>query len=113
MKALRYVFYLLLFVAFVDQVMNYVGLRGGYFQDRRVAPFDPPIFSESQLTSLLQIDAATQSGGVPPDAEPFDAELGWVPQPNGADRWGDYDSAGAQRGDSPAGEVQPSVTPAP
>lgn len=101
MKALRYVFYLLLFVTFVDQVMNYVGLRGGFFQDRRVAPFDPPIFSDSQRTSLLQIDAAAQSGGTPPDTEPFDAELGWVPQPNGHDRWGDYDSSGARADGSP------------
>jgi hypothetical protein len=101
MKALRYVFYLALFVVFVDQVVNFVALRGGFFQGRRVAPFDPPIFNDQQLTSLLQIDAAAQSGGTPPDSQPFDAELGWVPQPGGHDRWCDYDAAGARADGSP------------
>jgi hypothetical protein len=100
-KALRYTLYVVLAVVLFDQVVNIMALGGGFFQGRRVAPFDPPLFSDEQRTSLLQIDAAAQSGGTPPDGQPFDAELGWVPQPGGHDRWGDYDAQGARADGSP------------
>ena len=44
MKALRYVLYAVLFLVFLDQAVNFVGLGSGFFQGRRVAPFDPPLF---------------------------------------------------------------------
>jgi hypothetical protein len=106
MKALRYVFYVVLFLVFLDQALNVVGLGSGFFQGRRVAPFDPPLFSDDQRTSLMQIDAAVASGGAPPDAEPFDAELGWAPPAGSHDRWGDYDESGARADGSPLAAVK-------
>lgn len=107
MKALRYTLYVIVFLVVVDQAVNFVGLRGGTFQGRRVAPFDPPIFSDAQRTSLLQIDAAARSGDYPPEILPFDAELGWAPRPGDRDRWGEYDEHGARADGTPLSVVRP------
>jgi len=101
LKALRYLFYVVAFLVVVDQIVNFVALGEGYFQGRRVAPFDPPIFSDSQRTSLLQMDAVASGGTYPPDLQPFDAELGWVPRPGGHDLWSDYDDHGARADGTP------------
>src|SRR5574339_584821 len=106
MKVVRYVLYAVLFLVLLDQALNHVGLSSGFFRGQRIAPFDPPFFSEAQRSSLLQIDAADTAGGQPPAEEPFDAELGWVPQPKGHDRWGDYDEAGARADGSPLAAVK-------
>ena len=101
MKVLRYALYMVVLLVAVDQTVNFVGLSSGYYMGRRVAPFDPPLFSEDQRTSLMEIDAAASFGSGTPECLPFDAELGWVPQPGSHDRWGDYDAAGARADGSP------------
>jgi hypothetical protein len=100
-KALRYTLYLALLLVFFDQLLNWSELRDGFFGARRVAPFDPPLFSAAQRTSLMQIDAAVAEGGSPLGGLPFDADLGWAPLPGGRDRFGDYDARGARADGSP------------
>ena len=81
-----------------DQVVQHALIRDGTFFSRRVAPFDPPLFSAEQIESLARV----RSGPGRSTAETtFDAELGWCHRPDtdvGEDR---YDWAGARIGVAP------------
>ena len=56
-------------------------LEDGYFQGRRIAPFDPPVFYAEQETLLRQIERHTRTGQPDEAALSFDADLGWAPSP--------------------------------
>lgn len=56
-------------------------LSDGYFQGRRIAPFDPPVFYSEQETLLRQIERHTRTGQPDEAALSFDADLGWAPTP--------------------------------
>lgn len=108
MKLLRYLVYAVVLALVIDQIVNYTALRSGFLGTRRVAPYQPPLFNEEQRTSLMQIDAAAQTGDSPSGTVPFDAELGWAPRPGQRDAAGNYDAQGARTDGSP---LLPSKTP--
>lgn len=75
------------------------------FLGRRVAPFDPPLFSGSQLAALEQLrrDAASP----PKRPTKFDAELGWCNPPDSGFGEFRYDWAGARIGAAPLERIKP------
>jgi hypothetical protein len=98
-KILWKVFLVLLAALILDQVAQWVALRDARAFGMRVAPYDPPIFTDDQLTSLMQVDALVPDGDL---AElGLDAELGWGPRPGQRDARFTYDWAGARTDDSP------------
>ncbi len=73
-------------------------LRDGWLLGRRVAPFDPPLFTSAQVAARERLAAVVRGESVPPRSVVLDPELGWAPRPDsavGADR---YDGCGARVG---------------
>jgi len=92
----------------VDQALQFTVLADGRFLDRRVAPYDPPLFNAAQRASLDRLRRAAR--GRPADASSnavFDADLGWAPEP-GSSRGGcSYDRFGARMGFEPLADRPP------
>ncbi len=68
-----------------DQIVNYAVLGEGWLGGRRIAPFDPPIFTKGQLAKIESLAMAAASPGDSPLGDVvFDAELGWCTPPEGS-----------------------------
>src|SRR5262249_3790796 len=78
----------------LDQALDRFPLRAGLFFKHPVAPFDPPLFSPSQVAALARIDSELAK----PEKGPgkFDAELGWCNPPDSGFGEFRYDWAGAR-----------------
>ena len=94
----------------VDQVVNWTVLADGWLLGRRIAPFDPPIFTREQEESLERLKELAR-GGPPSGVVRFDAEIGWA-SPRSESAGGSwYDEFGARR-TSPE-EVTPEIAARP
>jgi hypothetical protein len=78
----------------LDWVSNRVFLSDGKLFGRPVAPFDPPIFSNSQRQALARLEEKIRKGRV--GESRFDADLGWCNHPNTGFGEFRYDWAGAR-----------------
>lgn len=94
----------------VDQVVNWTVLADGWLLGRRIAPFDPPLFTREQEESLERLKELSR-GGPPSGVVRFDAEIGWA-SPRGESAGGSwYDEFGARR--SSREEVTPEIAARP
>ncbi len=83
-----------------DQLVQWTLLRDGWFAGRRIAPFDPPLFTPEQQAALERVRAAV-AGGPPLAGFAFDRELGWsVPSDGGRGEFR-FDWAGARLAEQP------------
>ena len=48
-------------LALADQLVLFLLLDDGWFLGRRIAPFDPPLFTKNQMSSLERIEASLQA----------------------------------------------------
>ncbi len=85
----------------VDQVLLRTVLADGELLGRKVAPFDPPLFSPSQVESLARIRRHVETGDPPAESFRFDPELGWCPRPDSGHGEFRYDWAGCRIGVAP------------
>ncbi len=85
-------------LAVLDQALQFGALRGGTFFGMRVAPFDPPIFTDEQRESLDRVSRHLATGNPPLAALDFDAELGWGPPKTVVDPRYVYDWSGCRIG---------------
>lgn len=97
----RRAFLWLLFVAVasavtVDLALQWGPLTDGYFRQRRVAPFDPPLFNAAQADRLAHLRTELSEDAWEGTAVAFDAELGWAPRRGWDDGTRRYDWAGAR-----------------
>src|SRR5262245_24588801 len=90
----------LAFLAGGDWLLGRLVLADGWFLGRPVAPFDPPLFSPSQIRVLEQIERDLASEQ-PAKAGRFDPELGWCNKPGSGFGEFRYDWAGARIGVAP------------
>jgi hypothetical protein len=86
-------------MAAADWTLQRVVLEDGVFLERRIAPFDPPLFSPSQRAALQQLQRDVADP--PKRATKFDVELGWCNPPNSGFGEFRYDWAGARIGVGP------------
>src|SRR5262245_56637495 len=98
-------FVVLAILAAGDWLLGRLVLADGWFLARPVAPFDPPLFSPSQVQVLEQIESDLASGQ--PKVVRFDAELGWCNKPESGFGEFRYDWAGARIGAAPLERVKP------
>ena len=94
-------------VLVTDQVIQHVALADDVFLGRPVAPFDPPLFSTSQIERLERIERSLALGDPPPESLRFDADLGWCNPPEGGRGAFRYDWAGARIGVAPLARTKP------
>jgi hypothetical protein len=90
-----------------DQAADRIWLSDGLFLQRRVAPFDPPVFGPAQWRTLEDIEAALAAGEPPPGELRFDRELGWCPRPDSGSGEFRYDWAGSRIGSAPLERTRP------
>ncbi len=90
-------------IVILDQVVNAVVGDDGWPLGRRIAPFDPALFTVEQQASLARL-AKIADGAPQESVVRYDAELGWVsPRSEQAgDSW--YDAHGARRSAPGVGE---------
>jgi hypothetical protein len=98
-------FLVLAVLAAGDWLLGRLVLADGWFLGRPVAPFDPPLFSPSQVRVLAQIESDLATGQ--PRVVRFDPELGWCNKPESGHGEFRYDWAGARIGDGPLVHVKP------
>jgi hypothetical protein len=84
-----------------DQAIQYAALGDGELGSRRIAPFDPPIFSAQQKSSFKRIHAHATTGEPPASSFDFDSDLGWCPRPESDDGRYRFDWAGNRVGVEP------------
>ena len=89
---------LVLSLAVVDQALQWTVLRDGLLLGIHVAPFDPPLFSDTQRRLLEQYEEQLADPGTFARRSLFDAHLGWCPRPGMRRRLRTYDWAGAREG---------------
>ena len=89
---------LVLSLAVVDQALHWTVLRDGLLRGTHVAPFDPPLFSDTQRRLLEQYEDQLADPGTFSRRSLFDPDLGWCPRPGMRRRLRSYDWAGAREG---------------
>ncbi|MBI5849908.1 MAG: hypothetical protein HZB39_02545 [Planctomycetes bacterium] len=82
-------------VAF-DQLLLRLVLDDGWFLGRRIAPFDPPLFSAVQFEAMARLGQEARDGTPRSRAVRFDAELGWTHAPDTGDGDDRIDARGAR-----------------
>jgi hypothetical protein len=80
-----------------DQALHRAVLLDGRLNGRRVAPFDPPLFTAAQERWLERIE----TGGAVQGELEFDSLLGWSPRPGATANLYAYDWAGARIAGAP------------
>ncbi|MBK6940761.1 MAG: hypothetical protein IPH13_11260 [Planctomycetes bacterium] len=86
----------LLLALAIDRAIVVFALDDGMFRGERVAPFDPPLFNDSQIESLRRFEAWLAGRGELVGAMRHDAELGWAPPRSGGEGEFRYDERGAR-----------------
>lgn len=81
-----------------DQAVQLTLLADGTFRGRRIAPFDPPLFTPHQVERIAAYAALVASGDVARAGSNFDAELGWCPHPSTEEGEARFDERGARIG---------------
>ena len=92
----------------VDQVVQHVLIRDGRLSGRRVAPFDPPFYTEQQEAWFEKLRSSVERGDPPAGWFELDPLLGWCPRPDrgGGDLF-TTDRHGARTGYSPLSDILP------
>lgn len=80
-------------VVVADQLVHHVLLADGALRGRPIAPFDPPLFTETQRAKLERLESG--AGGFQGELA-FDADLGWCPRPDTSYPLYAYDWAGCR-----------------
>ncbi len=81
-----------------DQVAQWTAFSDGFLFGRRIAPFDPPLFTSAQLARLADLRAAAAGERAALAHSIFDPELGWAPRPNASEGETSFDWSGARMG---------------
>jgi hypothetical protein len=84
-----------------DQVVLYTVLADDVFLSRRVAPFDPPLFTDAQRLTLYDVQKSLEAGTLPKLARRFDPDLGWCNPRDGGFGEFAYDWAGCRKAVEP------------
>ena len=101
-SALRAFFVALSTLLLVDQLALWTVLRDGYLGERRIAPFDPPLFNEANRRYYQRIQDHLDENDPPREALRFDPELGWgVPPARRLDDNRTWDASGCRSGPEP------------
>jgi hypothetical protein len=88
-----------------DQLVQWTLLRDGRVFGRRVAPYDPPLFTPDQEAVRERFRAAVQ-GGQPLAGFAFDGQLGWSVPADGGRGELRFDWAGARIASEPLARVK-------
>lgn len=80
-----------------DQALQHVFLGDGRLAGHRIAPFDPPVFTEMQALRIQELRDRAGRARSAPSRSSIGAELGWGPRPARAGSPGAYDEFGARR----------------
>ena len=64
----------------LDQAVQHLVLREGMLGSTRIAPYDPPLFTQDQRDWTRRTRERLQTDTVVQGHYPFDAELGWCPR---------------------------------
>lgn len=83
-------------VAAFDQLLLRLVLEDGWFLGRRIAPFDPPLFSAVQFEALARLALDVRDGTPRSRAVRFDADLGWTHAPDTGEGDDRIDARGAR-----------------
>jgi hypothetical protein len=106
-RTLRVLALVVLAALAADQLVQWTLLRDGRFLGRRIAPYDPPLFTPEQDAARERIREALR-GGKPLAGFAFDAGLGWSVPADGGRGELRFDWAGARIAGEPlAREKQP------
>ncbi len=90
--------------AALDQSLQHTFLADGYFQGRRVAPYDRPLFCVQQEEWLERLEAHFETGEPRAPFFNLDRDLGWCPAPHQGEGEGgsmSYDWSGSRIGFEP------------
>jgi len=90
----------------LDQVVQHTVLGDGVLLRRRVAPFDPPLFSPLHFRRLAELEALADGERGARAGPVFDADLGWCPTPGTRVGRYTYDWAGCRVGVAPLPRVK-------
>lgn len=82
-------------VVVADATLSWTLLADGMLRQRRIAPFQPAVFSAEQAASAVRL---AQSQDVSTTNVRFDAELGWTTRESFVGARESYDALGARRG---------------
>lgn len=80
-RVLRRVLLLLVLGLALDQGLQHTVLADGELAGRRIAPFDPPLFSSAQRDLLARLRGAVAGDEELLRESQHDGELGWAPRP--------------------------------
>lgn len=96
-RRLRGLLIALAVLAALDQGLHRIAFRGGFFRHVRVAPFDPPLFSEVQFQALDGLRAEARGRVNDERVTSFDPDLGWNVIPATGNKENEVDAEGARR----------------
>jgi len=85
----------------LDQGLQHFVIDDGYLQGHRIAPFDPPLFCESQVAWNDRLTSHLDEGEPLPVSFKLDAELGWCLPRGGPAKNATYDWSGSRIGFQP------------
>jgi hypothetical protein len=93
-------------LSIADQALQLSVLADGELFGRRIAPFDPPLFSAGQEAALERIREQVRTGQPTAELLGFDAELGWSHAPSSGSGDFSFDRIGARIGLAPLPEAK-------
>ena len=95
----------------LDQVVQHLVIREGSLRGTRIAPYDPPLFTQDQRDWTRRTRERLRTGEVVHGAFPFDAELGWCPRRDSGHPVKRWDWSGSRIGfDELPREKTPGIT---
>lgn len=94
-----------------DQVLQHTVLADGILRGRRIAPFDPPLFTDLQQRLLAQQRGWLDDPDLFRRRSDFDPDLGWCPRPGWEGLAMRYDWAGARVARTPLPDPIPPDVP--
>jgi hypothetical protein len=81
-----------------DQLAQWTVLSDGVLFGRRIAPFDPPLFTDAQRERLVELREAVAGESEALARSIFDPELGWAPRPEQSQGETSFDWSGSRMG---------------
>ncbi len=93
-------------LAALDQGLHRIAFRDGFFRQVRVAPFDPPLFSEVQFQAIEGLRAEARGRVDDERVTSFDPDLGWNLIPAAGTKENEVDAEGARRDEHAAANAR-------
>lgn len=84
-----------------DQALQFTLLADGELLQRRIAPFDPPLFNPGQRATFARYESFAKTGQPPQASFRMDPDLGWAPQRGGRIDKQHFDELGCRVGPEP------------